>query len=184
MGVSAAETAKKHQEILDESIRLFRQEGLDVSVGDVMKAVGLTHGPFYNHFESKQALVAEAVAHGMAQGIKKLEQQPGTAQGRRNFLDFYLSGAHAADCADGCTVAALAVEIAREPAFAKTFTEKLKLTIDALSSRFPWGRNRRQARAAAIHAYASMIGAVILARAVDDPALSREILQETRKRLG
>lgn len=184
MGVSAADTAKKHEEILEESIRLFRREGLDVSVGHVMKAAGLTHGPFYNHFASKQELITAALLLGMDQGIEKLERLPGTAQGRAKLLDTYLSDEHAADRAGGCTVAALAVEISREPAVAHAFTEKLKHTIAALCSHFPWGRHRRQARGAAIHAYASMVGAVILARAVDDPALAREILQQTRKRLN
>jgi TetR/AcrR family transcriptional repressor of nem operon len=184
MGVSAAETAKKHEEILDKSIRLFRQDGLNVSVGEVMKAAGLTHGPFYNHFSSKEALIVEALTRAMDRGSAELEEYPKTERGRRDYLDTYLSTTHASDLKGGCTIAALAVEVAREPAIAKAFTEKLKETIATFSEHFPWARGKRQARGLAIHAFSSMVGAVILARAVDDPVFAREILDETRKRIS
>src|SRR6202044_3740203 len=66
MRYPAAETAEKHARILDEAARLFRERGFSgVSVSEIMKATGLTHGPFYNHFDSKEALMADSVMHGM-----------------------------------------------------------------------------------------------------------------------
>ena len=71
MRYPAAETAEKHQKILDEASRLFKERGFGVSVSEIMKATGLTHGPFYNHFDSKEALMAECIEHagGVALGV-------------------------------------------------------------------------------------------------------------------
>ena len=70
----AAETAKKHERILDEAARLFREKGFSgVSVGEIMKATGLTHGPFYNHFDSKEELMAESVLHGFNTTMERLD---------------------------------------------------------------------------------------------------------------
>ena len=74
MGYSANDTAQKHERILNESIRLFRERGFSgVSVDEVMKSAGLTHGPFYNHFASKEALMAETLTHEMQRFIGDLD---------------------------------------------------------------------------------------------------------------
>src|ERR1700761_7236777 len=111
MGYSAAATAKKHQHILDKSIRLFRQRGFSaVSVSQVMKAAGLTHGPFYNHFASKEALMSEALTREMELNTSQIASYPATEKGREKYVSEYLSRAHRDDCAGGCTVSALAAE--------------------------------------------------------------------------
>ena len=87
------------------------------------------------------------------------------------------------DCGGGCTVVALASEVRQEQLVRGAFTDKLKAFIQKFATRFPW-RSPRSARGDAIHTFASMVGALILARAVNDEALAREILTETRKRIA
>lgn len=183
MGYSASETAKKHQRILDESIRLFRERGFSgVSVSEVMRAAGLTHGPFYNHFNSKESLMSESLTREMERATGDIDKSPPTQQGKAGFVDYYLSKEHMTDCSGGCAFAALASEVRQEEHVRGAFTDKLKPYIQKLATRFPW-RSRRTARGDAIHTYASMVGALILARAVKDEVFAREILTETRKRI-
>jgi TetR/AcrR family transcriptional repressor of nem operon len=183
MGYSAADTAQKHQRILDESIRLFRQRGFSgVSINEVMKAAGLTHGPFYNHFASKEAMVSETLTREMQRSLLAFDRLPPSQQGKVQYADHYLSEEHMKDCADGCAVAALASEVRQEEQVRGTFTEQIKGMIQKLATHFPW-RSRRSARGDAIHMYTSLIGALILARAVNDEDLAREILAEARKRI-
>jgi TetR/AcrR family transcriptional regulator, transcriptional repressor for nem operon len=183
MGYSAVETAKKHQRILDESIRLFRERGFSgVSVSDVMRAAGLTHGPFYNHFDSKESLMSESLALEMERATGDVDNLPPTRQGKARYVNHYLSKEHMTDCSGGCAVAALASEVRQEQDVQGSFTDKLKTFIQKLQTRFPW-RSPRSARGDAIHMFASMVGALILARAVNDDDFAREILIETRKRI-
>jgi TetR/AcrR family transcriptional repressor of nem operon len=184
MGYSATDTAKKHQQILDESIRLFRQKGFSrVSVNEVMKAAGLTHGPFYNHFASKEALMAESLAREVQRSIGDFDDLPASEAGKAEYADHYLSEEHLKDCMDGCAVAALSAEVRQENEVRSAFTAQIKNLIQKLATRFPW-KSRRSARGEAIHWYTSMIGAIVLARAVDDEKFAREILGEARKRIG
>jgi len=184
MGRSAADTAQKHEEILDQSIRLFREKGFrSVSVGEVMKAAGLTHGPFYNHFASKEALMSESFSRQLQNYVSEFERIPSTEAGKMALLNRYLSEEHLHDCAGGCAVAALAAEVRQEPEVRGTFTVQLKSLIQKLTTHFPW-KSRRSARGDAIHWEAAMVGAIILARAVDDEDFAREIIEETRKRLA
>jgi TetR/AcrR family transcriptional regulator, transcriptional repressor for nem operon len=183
MGYSASDTAKKHQQILDESIRLFRERGFSgVSVSELMNAAGLTHGPFYNHFASKESLMSESLADEMDRSTGNLDKLPPTQQGKDRYVDGYLSTKHMTNSGGGCPVAALASEVRQEQEVRGAFTDKLKAFIQKLETHFPW-RSRRSARGDAIHMFASMVGALILARAVNDDEFAQEILAETRKRI-
>ena len=183
MGQTATETAQKHEQILDESIRLFRERGFDgVSVSQVMKAAGLTHGPFYNHFASKEALMAESLTRSFQRSISDFDNYPATEAGLAKFLDDYLSPQHRDDCAGGCNTAALASEVRQHEEVREPFTSQLKGYIQKLATRFPW-RSRRSARGDAIHMYSAMVGAVILSRAVNDEKFAEEILNEVRQRV-
>src|SRR6201996_5824221 len=123
MGYSAAATAKKHQHILDKSIRLFRQRGFSaVSVSQVMKAAGLTHGPFYNHFASKEALMAESLTRSFQHSISGFDSSPAPEAGLAKSLDDYLSPQHRNDCAGGCNTAALASEVRQHEEIREPFT--------------------------------------------------------------
>src|SRR3984885_2047922 len=91
MRYPAAETAEKHERILNEAARLFRERGFSgVSVSEIMKATGLTHGPFYNHFDSKEALMADSVMYGMQTTLDGLEATDGSAKGWAEYVKKYL----------------------------------------------------------------------------------------------
>jgi TetR/AcrR family transcriptional regulator, transcriptional repressor for nem operon len=174
MRYPAKETAEKHQRIVREASRLFRERGFDnVTVADVMEAAGLTHGAFYSHFDSKEALMAAAVEYAMDITRKGVEESFATPQGRAAYLDRYLSRRHRDHSATGCAMAALSGEIRNEPEVKGAFTLELKAILDAM----------RGERGDAMLTLAALVGAVALARAVADESLSREILREVRRKL-
>ena len=175
MRYPAKETADKHERIVKEASRLFRERGFEnVTVAEVMRAAGLTHGAFYAHFNSKEKLQAAAVAYRQALSAKRA-QQNGTKKQKGSYTDRYLSRSHRDNPGDGCTMAALAQEVARstpelKAAFERGFEEILAAK----------GGNRKEA----IFRSAALIGGVVLARAVQDPKLSDEILESVRQKLG
>jgi TetR/AcrR family transcriptional repressor of nem operon len=178
MRYPASETAEKHTRILEQAARLFRVRGFSgVSVSEIMKATGLTHGAFYNHFESKDALMVECIAHASEQSLQHLGQAQQSPRQMLDYVQLYLSGAHRDAPGEGCVMAALAGEIAREPVVKACFTAHFKGMLTRLSAHFPWA-SKRSARRDAIRMISSMVGAVILARALDDSDLSDEILRE------
>src|SRR5246127_4601495 len=153
------ETAAKHERIVKEASRLFRERGFEnVSVAEVMKAAGLTHGAFYAHFASKEELQAAAVAYG--QGVSRDRLQGKTKWGKGPFADQYLSREHRDNPGDGCTMAALAQEVARStPELKAAFEQGLENILSAK------GADRKEA----IFWTAAIMGGVVLARAVQDP---------------
>ena len=105
MGQTAAETAQKHEQILDQGIKLFREHGFaGVSVGEVMKAAGLTHGPFYNHFASKEALMSECLTRDMQRDTSSYDRYPSTEKGLEKYVGEYLSTQHRDAPVSGCNV--------------------------------------------------------------------------------
>ena len=185
MRYPASQTTKKHEKILKEAARLFRERGFDgAGVAEIMKAAGLTHGAFYAHFASKEALEAEAVERAFAQSDNSIYALTANAgHPKRAFLDSYLSAAHRDYPGSGCVMAALGPEIARDSAARKPFTRCVKHVIEGMAGRFPW-RRRGAARRNAIHLLSAAVGALTLARAVDDPLLSDEILESVRDSLA
>jgi TetR/AcrR family transcriptional regulator, transcriptional repressor for nem operon len=169
------ETAAKHERIVKEASRLFRERGFDnVSVGEVMKAAGLTHGAFYAHFASKEELQAAAVAYGQKVSLGRLERSK-KKRSKGSFTDLYLSPWHRDNPGDGCTMAALAEEVARStPELKAAFEQGLENMLSAE------GGDRKEA----IFLVAALMGGVVLARAVQDPRLSDEILRSVRQKLG
>lgn len=126
--------------------------------------------------------MSEPLICEMQRATADFDKLPASDAGKADFADYYLSEEHMKDCSGGCAVAALSSEVRQEQEVQGTFTAQIKNIIQKLASYFPW-KSRRSARGDAIHWYTSMIGAVILARAVNDEELAREILTETRKRL-
>ena len=175
MRYPAEETAAKHERIVKEAGRLFRERGFqNVSVADVMKAAGLTHGAFYAHFGSKEELQAAAVAHGQNVSLERMQRSEGK-RSKGSYVDRYLSRSHRDNPGDGCTMAALAQEVARSnPELKAAFQQGLEDTLAAKNG------NRKEA----IFQIAAMLGGVVLARAVQDPELSDEILKSVRQKLG
>ena len=180
MRYPAAETAEKHLRILDAASQLFRKRGFSgVSVGEIMRATGLTHGPFYNHFDSKEALMSESLDHASAASLLALEVAGESPQRLLAHLDKYLCADHRDAPEQGCLLSSLAIDVSREPSVQPALTRHLSAAIGRLSR--PWARlAKKAARRQAIHTLSSMVGAMVLARAVDDPALSDEILTEVR----
>lgn len=172
------ETAEKHQRILDQASKLFREHGLSgVSVNDLMKAADLTHGAFYNHFHSKQALYSDCIAHVSEVALAQIESCRPTDAGRRTFAASYASTAMRDEPGSACLMPSLGAEIGREPAAKPAMTRYVAAFIAKIASHFPWP-SRQEARRGAIRITASLVGAMVLARAVDDDALSREILKD------
>ena len=176
MRYPAEETAAKHERIVKEASRLFRERGFEnVTVGEVMKAAGLTHGAFYAHFGSKQELQEAAVAYGQQLSADRVRGSGATKKGSRAYAERYLSPRHRDNPGDGCTMAALAQEVARStPEIKAAFERGLEEIFSAK------GGDRREA----IFQSAAMIGGVVLARAVRDAQLSNEILESVRQKLG
>ncbi|MEV0903082.1 TetR family transcriptional regulator [Actinoplanes sp. NPDC049802] len=175
--VSQAQAAENRERIVATAARLFRERGIaGVSVADVMGEAGLTHGGFYKHFASKDALVAEAVARAFADqaAASGATGEPG---GRAAFLDGYLSPTHRDDPGAGCPTAGFGGDVARSGggdaaryAYAKG--------VEGFARRL--GSDGEPDLAA----LSTMVGALILARATAGTALSDRILAAARESLG
>jgi len=176
MRYPAEETAAKHERIVKEASRLFRKRGFEnVTVGEVMKAAGLTHGAFYAHFGSKQELQEAAVAYGQELSAGRARSHGTTKNGRRAYADRYLSPRHRDNPGDGCTMAALAQDVARStPELKAVFERGLEEILSA----------RAGDRKEGIFQTAALLGGVVLARAVRDPQLSDEILESVRQKVS
>jgi len=179
MKVSRIQAAENHERILDIATRLFRERGIDgIGVADLMEAAGLTHGGFYGHFKSKEDLVSQACARAvtrMRQNWTNVIDQS-TGDPLEALASTYLTPKHRDGAGRGCPMAALGPEIARQgPNVRRAFTEELRPFFDYLSA-IVQGSSTGLRRQKALAAYASLVGALVVSRAVDDTALSNEIL--------
>jgi TetR/AcrR family transcriptional repressor of nem operon len=175
MRVSRKQVAENRRTIVEAASRLFRERGFEaVTVAEIMKEAGLTHGGFYGYFSSKDELIAEALADALTRTTT------GPLGDLSTYAAGYLSPSHRDDLACGCPTAALAAETIRQPSSARTeMTTGIEQQIERLSRAAP-GRTSALKRRAAIGTWAAMVGAMILARASDDRALSDELLDQTR----
>ena len=184
MRVSQDEKDRSHARIIASAARLVRARGVEgASVNDVMNDAGLTHGGFYKHFESKDALLAAALERAFEETASMLESQLGGAEAAARsteFKSFYLSDGHVASPAIGCPIAALSGDIARGTSALKTrFGKGVRRIVD-LMARGSSG-SERVARARATRQLAMMAGAVMIARA-SDPDTARDVLAACRER--
>jgi TetR/AcrR family transcriptional repressor of nem operon len=179
MKVSREQVVENRRRILDAAARLFRERGFDnVTVAEVMSAAGLTHGGFYGHFDSKEALINAAMAHEQAapRGRPPLENA-----GR--YADTYLSRQHRDNIGVSCPFSALGTEAARaSPAIRHTLTESLRGQIDTFSAASD-GATPQERRRNAIATLSTLVGGMVLARLVDDDRLSDEVLAAARASL-
>ena len=173
MKVSQEQKAQNRSRILTEAGRLFREKGFDaVSVAEVMKAAGMTHGGFYGHFQSKDDLVAKTIGHvvGSQSVIDDISA----------WIDTYLSKPHREHPDLGCPMAALAGFMRQQaPEARASMAQVLATQIATLTETMP-GKDIAERRRAAIGSWSAMVGALILARSIDDTVLSDELLSETR----
>ncbi|MGW7674532.1 TetR/AcrR family transcriptional regulator [Streptomyces sp. NPDC054775] len=199
MRVSRQQAAANRERVLDTAGWLFRQHGLDgVSIADIMRAAGLTHGGFYGHFTSKEALAEEVCARGVHASVAALHDSaagpPGTAangSGRRDalrrVLDDYLSAGRRDDPQEGCTVATLAADAGRSsPQMQDVFVVGVTGMAEVMGSVTGESPADGASTSPDFPALAAMVGAMILSRAVHaaDPALADRILSETKERLA
>jgi TetR/AcrR family transcriptional regulator, transcriptional repressor for nem operon len=180
MKVSREQAIQNRDRVLDVAGRLFRERGFDgIGVADLMKSAGLTHGGFYGQFASKEELMAEACERSFDNSVdiwKDIAQRyPDNPLGA--VMKGYLSRQHRDNPGEGCVMAALGADAARQGSNLRhAVTEGTRKLLDLFASLAP-GRIKTVKRERAVVAYASMVGALILARAVDDEALSDEILK-------
>jgi TetR/AcrR family transcriptional regulator, transcriptional repressor for nem operon len=179
MKVSRIQAAENRERILDVATKLFRERGIDgIGVDDLMKAAGLTHGGFYGHFKSKEDLVAQACARAVTRMRQNWTNVIDHATGDplEALADTYLTAKHRDGAGRGCPMAALGPEIARQgPMVRHAFTDELRPFLDYLS-RIVQGDSSSLRRQKALATYASLVGALVVSRAVDDTSLSNEIL--------
>lgn len=167
--------------------RLFREQGIGgAGVDAITEAAGLTHGAFYSQFGSKESVVMEALRLALDQSNELWAQSAGATDRRRALeaiIDGYLSPRHRNSLGKGCAVAALGSDLARQPKRVRAvFTKRFEEGLEVLASLVPAkaGADRRDV---AIQLFSAMLGALILARAVDDGSLSRRILGTVAKGL-
>lgn len=184
MKVTREEAARNRERIIDAAARLFRERGFDgIGVAELMKEVGLTHGGFYGHFASKDDLEVQACARALARSLTLWRRRSEAARDDplSAIADLYLSAAHRDDPGAGCLLAALGPDVSRRSEGVRhAVTEYLNSAFELLSG-LVRGKSKAARRRKAIDAYARLVGALVLARAVDDDALSREILDVVRE---
>jgi TetR/AcrR family transcriptional repressor of nem operon len=180
MRVSKEQAAKNRERILDAASRLMRERGISgVGVDALTEAAGMTHGSLYSQFGSKERLVEEAVAYAIAKG-----QQAPEVFALSDYVSKYLSAEHRDAPGSGCPFAALCCEMPRQSGGVRDrFTAGVRGVIALLSGRMESGLKPRQREEKALATAASLVGALVLARAVNDPKLSDDILRATRNRL-
>jgi len=180
MRYSREHKLQTHARIVKKASVQLREKGAHgVGVADLMKDAGLTHGGFYAHFDSREALVIEAFAHAMDRGNerwRKLAERTAPDKRLAAIVDSYLTKAHRDDPGNGCAIPTLGAEIAREsPKARKAFAARLEQMIEMLADQIP-ELPRKAARKQAMAAIATMMGTVVLSRIAGTGDFSDEIL--------
>ncbi|EIK95814.1 TetR family transcriptional regulator [Pseudomonas sp. M47T1] len=188
--VSRQQTERNREIILEVATRLFRERGLKgLSVADVMSAAGLTHGGFYGHFDSKEALAAQACRQAFAQSVQRWAERTAPTRDRKGarqaLIDNYLADNNRDLPGEGCPTVGFAGDVCREPAdspLRKAYREGVHALLDDYEAVMdpPQAEQRRQA---ALVEYTLMVGAITLARATEGDPLSDEILHAVREHL-
>lgn len=186
--IRTAAKEASHERIVQVAARAIRRSGYNgTGVADIMKEAGLTHGAFYAHFESREAMLAEAAdragAESNAFAASVVAAVP-PEQALQALMQVYLSKEHVAGIETGCPVSALGSEMPRQsPEVRRAATRRIKEMIDLVARQSPdWGQPGAHERA--LVTVATMVGTLMLARAVDDPALSESLCSATLKSMA
>ena len=188
--ISREQAEQNRQLIVETASRMFRLLGMEnVAVADIMKESGFTHGGFYNHFESKDELAAEAIASAFDVAASDLSQKVASRKHPQEALSLfvarYLSLPHRDAKSGGCPASALSVDAARNGKAVQTaFAKGIETYLDIIAAQM--GGDAQEARQQAIALFSGLVGAMILSRAVkkSDPTLSDELLSSAQKMLG
>ncbi|MEH2589164.1 TetR/AcrR family transcriptional regulator [Bradyrhizobium sp. AZCC 1721] len=166
------------------SVRLREKGAHGIGVADLMKEAGLTHGGFYAHFDSREALVIEAFAYAMDRSVehwRKIAAETPPEKRLSTIIDSYVSTVHRDDPGRGCAVTTLGAEIVRESAKTrKAFAAKLEQLIDMIADQIP-DVPRKTARRQAMGTLATMMGTLVMSRVAGSGELSDEILVAGRE---
>ena len=167
-----------HRHILETASARFRRDGVEnVGVSEIMAEAGLTHGGFYSHFASKADLVREAVNDASRLSRERFAKRIDEG-GLEHWIRFYLRDAHRDHPESGCVAAALVAELARQPESTRaTFTDNFHRLFSDIEGHLPPGTPPKRRRQLAIGIFSTVMGALQLARAAGDSALSEEILE-------
>lgn len=187
--VNARAAAKDatHERIVSVAARAIRRSGYDgIGVADLMKEAGLTHGAFYSHFASREAMLAEAAGKACAESAAAAAEVVATVPAGTALaamLGAYLSKTHVENAELGCPLAALGSETSRQaPEVRRVATRHIKEMTDLLARQSPdWGQPAAHERA--LVTLSTMVGALLLARAVDDTVLSDGLCEAALKHL-
>lgn len=186
-GARAAAKDATHERIVSVAARAIRRSGYDgTGVADIMKEAGLTHGAFYAHFASREAMLAEAAGRACAESAAAAAEVVANTPPEKtleSMLGVYLSKEHLEGVDIGCPLAALGSETSRQvPEVRRVATRHIKEMIDLVARQLPdWGQPGAHERA--LVTISTMVGALLLARAVDDPALSDGLREAALKHL-
>jgi TetR/AcrR family transcriptional repressor of nem operon len=185
MRVSRVQAEENRQTVINVASRLFREHGFDgIGLKDLMAGAGMTQGAFYKQFESKEDLVAQASRRALEEAMGRWSA---AAASRPDdplaaVVDFYLSEGHCAERAEGCPVVALGSDAARQgtqvrASFEDGFKNYLAKVSGWIGEAHGEGADSEAARSKAMAVLATMVGAVLLARAVNDETMSKQFLQ-------
>ena len=187
MKVTRDQATQNRDRVVKTAARLFRERGFDgIGVSDLMKAVGLTHGGFYAQFPSKEHLMAEAATRAADERAAALHQQLQEAhdKGVAGFAERYLSRRHRDNPGEGCYMATLGIDVARQGSLVRdSFTKSVRSALAILAEAEKAG-SEKAGRRQAIADYAMMVGGMVLARAVSDEDLSDEILSTLKAEIA
>ncbi|MBT9464773.1 TetR/AcrR family transcriptional regulator [Hydrogenophaga sp.] len=186
MEIAPSRKALTHERILDTAARAIRRAGFNgVGVADIMKEAGLTHGGFYAHFASRDALLAEALEHAGQQSASRIAKGNATRQARgaspfQALIEGYLSDRHLSGTENGCAVAALASEMPRQsPDVRAAAAQRVRSLVALVERSLPAGAEPGGAAAIA----SQMVGALQLARALGDNTEGKALLAANRRAL-
>jgi len=182
MKVSRAQAEENRERILDNAAQLFRERGFDgIGLNDLMQSAGLTRGGFYGHFESKDDLAAQATRRALQANREQWKQQ--TDRSLRAWVKAYLSDAHRDQRGAGCGLVALAGDAARGgPAVKAVLAEGVENLVATLQDQMP-GADAAERRSQALAMLSTMVGALLLSRAVGDAGLSTDLREAARRHL-
>lgn len=188
MRVSKQKAAEHRQQIVEAATRLFKEQGIGATgVDSITRRAGMTHGAVYSQFGSKEAIAIESIRlalRGSKQAWLRMAAKKGHKKVLPAIVESYLSRRHRDTPGTGCVVAALGVDISRQPkvvreAFTDEFKRAAEFLLELMSS-----DDSSVTRDDALAAFASMVGGLVLARAVNDATLSDRILRATSARIN
>lgn len=188
VNLRAAAKEASHERIVKAAAKAIRRSGYDgTGVADIMKEAGLTHGAFYAHFESREAMLAEAADRAGAEANALVASIVGAVpsdQALQALIQAYLSKEHLVNIETGCPNSALCSEMPRQsPEVRLAATRRIKEMIDLIARQFP-DSGKQTAYERALVTMATLVGTLVLARAVDDAALSDAWCSATLKSLA